>query len=226
MKPVIIAVLLLGLFAADAEAQLFRRSTGYCNCYMCRVRRGEVPGYAWVNGRAVQVRRPVQRAAPVRRAESPAQKAAPAADTTLVPSSPEVVQAVMDLANIREGDVFADLGCGDGRFLPAAIKRGAHFAIGIEIDPDTAALARRNTAEIPGVFIVEADVRQVSLARYDVMTMYLFEESMPSLETMKPGAVILSISHPIRDIPAQRVLIEADGKQHPVYVYRKPLEVP
>ncbi len=47
--------------------------------------------------------------------------------------SPEEVQRIMRLAEVGKGDVFYDLGSGDGRIVIAAALRGAK-AQGIEID--------------------------------------------------------------------------------------------
>ena len=50
-----------------------------------------------------------------------------------VPSPRLVVEYVLDVLGVGFGDVVLDLGCGDGRFLIAAAKRGAK-AICIEVD--------------------------------------------------------------------------------------------
>lgn len=44
---------------------------------------------------------------------------------------------------LRDSDVVGDFGCGDGRFLIAAARRGIR-GIGIEIDPVRASVARAN----------------------------------------------------------------------------------
>ena len=42
-----------------------------------------------------------------------------------VPTPPEVVERMLDLAGVTSSDVVYDLGCGDGRVVIAAAKRGA-----------------------------------------------------------------------------------------------------
>lgn len=66
-------------------------------------------------------------------------------------------EQALDLAGLQPGERLVDLGCGDGRVLVVAARRGA-IATGVELDPDLAALARR-TCEEAGVTatIVEAD---------------------------------------------------------------------
>ena len=50
-----------------------------------------------------------------------------------IPTRPEVVEIMLDLAEVGSNDVAFDLGSGDGRVVIAAAKRGAK-AIGVEID--------------------------------------------------------------------------------------------
>lgn len=57
----------------------------------------------------------------------------PPRDVPYVPTEPQVVQAMLDLAGVGDGDVLFDLGCGDGRICIAAAQRGAR-AVGVDID--------------------------------------------------------------------------------------------
>lgn len=52
----------------------------------------------------------------------------------LVPSKPQIVSAMLDLVNLKKGELLYDLGSGDGRVLIAAAQRGIQ-AKGIEINP-------------------------------------------------------------------------------------------
>ena len=49
-----------------------------------------------------------------------------------VPLSGRDVERLLDLAELKPGELFYDLGCGDGRMLTAAARRGAQ-AVGFEI---------------------------------------------------------------------------------------------
>ena len=57
-------------------------------------------------------------------------------DVIYVPTPPEVVDAMLKVADVRRGDVLYDLGSGDGRIpITAAEKYNVTRATGIEINP-------------------------------------------------------------------------------------------
>ncbi|MEZ0396090.1 MAG: methyltransferase domain-containing protein [Anaerolineales bacterium] len=51
-----------------------------------------------------------------------------------VPTRQTRIRQALDLAGLQAGETFYDLGCGDGRVLIAAARRGAR-AVGIEVSP-------------------------------------------------------------------------------------------
>lgn len=58
----------------------------------------------------------------------------------LVPTKPTTVRVMLDLLKLKKGQVLYDLGCGDGRILIEAAKRGA-TSVGIDINPYVLVLA-------------------------------------------------------------------------------------
>lgn len=56
----------------------------------------------------------------------------------------DVAEAMVDLADIRRGDVVFEPGCGDARITIAAIRRGARRGICVDIDPERARESRAN----------------------------------------------------------------------------------
>ncbi len=67
-------------------------------------------------------------------------------DVVWVPSSPQVVEKMLDVAKVTPQDLVMDLGSGDGRMVIAAAKRGAR-AVGVEFNPDMVALSRLRAKE-------------------------------------------------------------------------------
>jgi SAM-dependent methyltransferase len=57
----------------------------------------------------------------------------PQRDVPYLPTDGPVVGAMLDLAELTPNDVLYDLGCGDGRIVIEAAKRGAS-AVGVDID--------------------------------------------------------------------------------------------
>ena len=67
----------------------------------------------------------------------------PHLDVPYVPTPQEVVDAMLDLAGVGMNDLLVDLGCGDGRIVIGAARRGAR-ATGIDLNPLRITEARDN----------------------------------------------------------------------------------
>ncbi|PCD01531.1 SAM-dependent methyltransferase [Sphingomonas spermidinifaciens] len=120
-------------------------------------------------------------------------------DVIYVPTPPEVVAAMLDLAELKDGDVLYDLGSGDGRIPIAAVKRNRVKATGIDIDPTRIGEAREN-ARAQGVegkvTFKQDDIFTTDFSDASVVTLYLLdslnEKLRPRLMQLKPGTRIVS----------------------------------
>src|SRR3954468_6528625 len=63
-----------------------------------------------------------------------------------VPTPVEVVDKMLELAQLKKGDVLYDLGCGDGRIVVTAAKKYGVKAVGFDVDPQRIKEARENVA--------------------------------------------------------------------------------
>ena len=100
------------------------------------------------------------------------------ADVVYEPTPLGVVETMLDMAQVRAGDVVYDLGCGDGRIVVAAARRGAG-GIGIEIDPRLVEWAQANVlAERVGerVQIRNQDLFLTDLSPASVIALYILPE--------------------------------------------------
>ncbi len=122
------------------------------------------------------------------------------ADVIYVPTPQRVVEAMLELAAVKSGDVVYDLGSGDGRMvITAAKKYGAH-GVGIEIDPALVKKARENAAAAgvsDRVRFVNANLFTADISKASVVTLYLLqsinERLRPKLvRELKPGTRIVS----------------------------------
>lgn len=116
-----------------------------------------------------------------------------------VPTPPEVVTGMLDLAELKAGERLIDLGSGDGRIPIAAAKRGA-TALGVEIDHRLVTRAR-SLAQIADqsarARFLRADLFSVSLRDADVVTLYLLPDvnrrlKPKLLNELRPGARVVS----------------------------------
>jgi precorrin-6B methylase 2 len=122
-------------------------------------------------------------------------------DVIFVPTPPQVVEAMLQMAKVRDGDILYDLGSGDGRIPIAAVKAfKLKKAVGIDIDPQRIKEARAN-AEAAGV-ADKVTFRQEDLFKADfsdasVITLYLLDSLNEKLRPrllaeLKPGTRIVS----------------------------------
>jgi SAM-dependent methyltransferase len=118
-------------------------------------------------------------------------------DVIWVPTPQEIVEAMLDMAQVKAGDKLVDLGSGDGRIAIAAAQRGAQ-SMGIEYNPDMVALSQRNAARagVKNVRFIQGDIFQSDFSDADVVTMYLLptlnERLRPKVLDMKPGTRVAS----------------------------------
>jgi len=121
-------------------------------------------------------------------------------DVIYVPTPHAVVDAMLAMANVRDGDVLYDLGSGDGRIPVAAAQKFDVRAVGIDIDPQRIREANAN-AQQAGV-TDKVSFRQEDLFKTDfsdatVVTLYLLDRLNEKLRPrllaeLKPGTRIVS----------------------------------
>ena len=83
-----------------------------------------------------------------------------------VPTPQEVVDRMLELAQVKKGDVVYDLGSGDGRIVVTAAKKYGVKAIGFEIDPQRIKESHENIKKAGVENLVEIrqqDIRTVDL---------------------------------------------------------------
>jgi hypothetical protein len=57
-------------------------------------------------------------------------------EVPFVPTPPDVVERMLEMARVKSGDVLYDLGSGDGHIVIQAAKQYGVKGVGIEIDPE------------------------------------------------------------------------------------------
>ncbi|MGQ0544929.1 MAG: methyltransferase domain-containing protein [Betaproteobacteria bacterium] len=156
---------------------------------------------------------------------------APAApEVRYEPSPMPVVEAMLGLAAVGSRDVVYDLGCGDGRIVIAAARRGAR-AVCIDIDPRRIAEARANAARDgvgERIRFLQQDLLESDLREATVVTLFLSagmnRRLRPKLEReLAPGARVVSHWHDMGDWQPERSMkVRSDNRDHPVYSWTMP----
>ena len=108
----------------------------------------------------------------------PTAEAPPRLDVPYVPTPQVVVDKMLEMGKVREGDMLYDLGCGDGRIVVTAAKKGAR-GVGIDIDPVRIQEAKQNARQAGVSDRVEfrvGDLFQADFSPATVVTLYLLPE--------------------------------------------------
>ena len=128
------------------------------------------------------------------------QHAAKKPDVVYIPTPQPVVEAMLQLADVKKTDVVYDLGSGDGRIVIAAAKTYGARGVGVELDPALVKEARQNAAAAgvsDKVRFVTQDLFTTDLRPATVVTLYLLqsinERLRPKLvRELRPGARVVS----------------------------------
>lgn len=123
-----------------------------------------------------------------------------------VPSPMLVVERMLQLAEVKQGDILYDLGSGDGRIVIAAAKKFGVRGVGVDLNPTLVEQARRKAAEEGVSHLVEfraADGLTVDISQATVVTLYMFKwfnnQMRPKLQRLKPGSRVVAHDFDIDD---------------------------
>ncbi len=122
----------------------------------------------------------------------------PGKDVVWVPTPPELVETMLDLAKVTKDDYVIDLGSGDGRNVIAAAQRGAR-ALGVEFNPQLVEVSKQ-AAQEKGVAekatFVQGDMYEADISKATVMAIYLLPANMdkllPKFQGLSPGTRIVA----------------------------------
>ena|SRR5436190_2541459 len=165
---------------------------------------------------------------------TPAVKRGRSPDAIYLPTPMDIVQSMLNIANVQNSDLLYDLGSGDGRIVTTAATRFKCRGVGIEIDPDLVERSRqalRSAGLEDQVRIEHEDLLQTDFSGATVVTLYVGERLnrllIPKLQALKPGIRIVSHRFSIPGMIAKRVdkvTSREDGLEHELFFYVTPLE--
>ncbi|NUP05670.1 MAG: methyltransferase domain-containing protein [Polyangiaceae bacterium] len=155
-------------------------------------------------------------------------------DVVYVPTPQPVVDKMLQMAQVKKGDVVYDLGCGDGRIVVTAAKKYGARAYGFDVDPKRIEEAKRNVEQAGVgdlVSIQQADIFTLDLSDADVVTLYLLPELnvrlIPQLQKLKKGARIVSHDFDMAGVaPLHQVAMKPvdEPREHSIFMWRAPIK--
>jgi SAM-dependent methyltransferase len=188
------------------------------------------PGPTSVFAQATGIASPEAKAE--RKEKAPERKTKP--DVIYVPTPQKVVDKMLEMAEIRQGDVLYDLGCGDGRIVVTAARKYGLKAVGFDIDPARIKEARENVKENGVEHLVtirQADIFEADLREANIVTLYLLPELnvklMPQLRQLKRGSRIVSHDFDMKGAKPRKFVTLQDEQaeeEHSVYLWLVPWE--
>ncbi|MFA5125251.1 MAG: class I SAM-dependent methyltransferase [Patescibacteria group bacterium] len=141
-----------------------------------------------------------------------------------LPTRRRDVQRMMDLAEIKNGCKIYDLGCGDGRLVFEAAKRGA-TATGVEIFFLPWLYARIKSFFIPRTKILFGDLFFQDISDADTIFIFLLDKSYKRLtekfsRELKPGAQVIVGCWPIAEWQDKLVSSSQPADNLPMFAYK------
>lgn len=155
-------------------------------------------------------------------------------DVIFVPTPYEVVDKMLEMAEVKKEDLLYDLGCGDGRIVVTAAKKFGCRAVGYDIDPQRVKeslenVEKNNVGDL--IRIEQKDIFTLDLSDANVITLYLLPslnvKLIPQLEKLKPGSRIVSHDFDMEGVEPDKVvtLTTDNGRtEHTVYLWTTPLK--
>ena len=153
--------------------------------------------------------------------------------SVFVPTPQDVVEKMLELAEVKKSDIVYDLGSGDGRILITAAKKYGCKSVGYELDKELvdSSRAKSEAASVKSLVTIEhKDLFTADLSDADVLAVYLLPQQLtkllPMLEKMKPGSRIVSHQFEIPGVPPDKTLrirSNEDGQEHTLHLWTLPL---
>jgi 16S rRNA G966 N2-methylase RsmD len=152
-------------------------------------------------------------------------------DVLYEPTPMDVVQAMLELAEVGREDLVADLGCGDGRIVIEAVRRYGARGLCVDLDPERIAEARQN-ASAAGVAdrirflnqdLFATDLREVSAVMLFLSPQFNLRLRPKLARELAPGARVVSHWHRMGDWePTRTLIVKSGGRERPVYLWTMP----
>lgn len=147
-----------------------------------------------------------------------------------VVSPQEIVDRMLELADLKPGEKLYDLGSGDGRILITAVLRFKAKAVGVEISDDLVNSANTKIRKLgldSDAQVIHGNLLDVDLSPADVVTLYLATDAnemlRPNLEKyLRNGARVVSHDYEVPGWKPKTVDKDSEHHGHTIYLYQMP----
>ncbi len=143
-----------------------------------------------------------------------------------VPTSGKLIKDILKKSGLKKGEVFYELGSGDGRVTMIAAKDFEAKAVGVEFNPVLILYSKfiSRIKNVPNAKFVMQDLYKTDLSRADVIFLFLLPSMLKKLnpkllKECKKGTVIVSHGFKIPDFEA-KLKEKIDARPFPTYFYK------
>jgi SAM-dependent methyltransferase len=151
-------------------------------------------------------------------------------DVPYEPTTYEIAQEMIRMADVRKDDLVYDLGCGDGRIVIMAAKERGAKGVGVDLDPQRIKESVENARKAgvtDRVRFLRQDLFETNFKDATVMMIYLWPEvnlrlRPKLLADLKPGTRVVSHSHTMGDWKPDR---KSEMSGHNLYFWVIPANV-
>lgn len=142
-----------------------------------------------------------------------------------VPTKNREIETILKEANLKMGEIFYDLGSGDGRVVRLAVKKYGVIGYGFEINPLLIAWSRFLTKiqSLNKCFFVKKNLFSVNLSKAQYIFLFLMPKTLTKLKNKLAkeckGALIISHGFKIENFD-QFLIKKINHNPFPTYFYR------
>ncbi len=159
---------------------------------------------------------------------------APVSLAPYYPTPMAVVEKMLELGEVKPGELVYDLGSGDGRVVILAAQKFGARAVGFEIDPPNVKYSREMIAKLELTDLATIEQKDLTLADFskpDLIFAYLLPDSndkiRPLLESKaRKGTRIIAHDFQFREWEPEKTITVVDTsdfepREHKLYLYRR-----
>lgn len=143
-----------------------------------------------------------------------------------VPTSAKMIDSILEKAKLKKGQVFIELGSGDGRVVRQAVQKYGVKGVGVELQPILVWYSKliSKLKKLKDISFVTQNLFKTDLKRVDVIFLFLLPKTLEKLREKfitqcKKGTLIISHGFKIKGFD-NHLIGKIDRDIFPTYYYR------